>query len=261
MNSGEQPSDVHTRQASLAILALLRVGFTEPLESPRTLVVSYTTVSPLPPRKRSGGLFSVALSRGSPRVGVTHHPALWSPDFPHRSCLRRGRPAGSSQRQRIGCAHTIPRVSHSVEIVSARDAEAGALIEALNADLAGPGYLPEEQFGYSLEQLEAKGVHLVGARVDGHLVGIGGIELQGEGVAELKRFFVLPEHRGAGVADAVITALLEHAQEQGVTIVRLETGDKQHAAIGFYRRHGFVEVSRFPPYLDSEASVCMGRRL
>jgi len=31
-----------------------------------------------------GGLFSVALSRGSPRVGVTHHHALWSPDFPRR---------------------------------------------------------------------------------------------------------------------------------------------------------------------------------
>jgi hypothetical protein len=31
-----------------------------------------------------GGLLSVALSRGSPRVGVTHHLALWSPDFPQR---------------------------------------------------------------------------------------------------------------------------------------------------------------------------------
>ena len=29
-----------------------------------------------------GGLLSVALSRGLPRVGVTHHLALWSPDFP-----------------------------------------------------------------------------------------------------------------------------------------------------------------------------------
>jgi len=71
---------------------LLRVGFTEPPESPRTLVVSYTTVSPLPtggagPKARPrpiGGLLSVALSRGSPRVGVTHHPALWSPDFPRQ---------------------------------------------------------------------------------------------------------------------------------------------------------------------------------
>jgi hypothetical protein len=33
---------------------------------------------------RGGGLLSVALSRGSPRVGVTHHPALWSPDVPRR---------------------------------------------------------------------------------------------------------------------------------------------------------------------------------
>ena len=29
-----------------------------------------------------GGLLSVALSRGLPRVGVTHRPALWSPDVP-----------------------------------------------------------------------------------------------------------------------------------------------------------------------------------
>ena len=29
-----------------------------------------------------GGLLSVALSRGSPRVAVSHRPALWSPDVP-----------------------------------------------------------------------------------------------------------------------------------------------------------------------------------
>ncbi len=29
-----------------------------------------------------GGMFSVALSIGSRRPGVTRHPALWSPDFP-----------------------------------------------------------------------------------------------------------------------------------------------------------------------------------
>src|SRR5918999_2060259 len=67
-------------------LTLLRVGFTEPPESPQALVSSYLTVSPLPLARR-GGLLSVALSRGSPRVGVTDHPALWSPDLPRR---RRG---------------------------------------------------------------------------------------------------------------------------------------------------------------------------
>ena len=36
--------------------------------------------------KSRGGLFSVALSRGLPRVGVTHHLALWSPDLPRQAC-------------------------------------------------------------------------------------------------------------------------------------------------------------------------------
>lgn len=80
---------LRTTDRSPPILALLRVGFAEPSGSPRTLVVSYTAVSPLPaPPRRAGGLFSVALSRGSPRVGVTHHPALWSPDFPRRRVRR-----------------------------------------------------------------------------------------------------------------------------------------------------------------------------
>ena len=48
---------------------------------------------------RGGGLFSVALSRGSPRVGVTDHPALWSPDLPRRACARRDRPADSPRHQ------------------------------------------------------------------------------------------------------------------------------------------------------------------
>ena len=39
-----------------------------------------------PPER--GGLFSVALSRGLPRVGVAHHLALWSPDFPRRRTSR-----------------------------------------------------------------------------------------------------------------------------------------------------------------------------
>jgi len=32
--------------------------------------------------EKRGGIFSVALSFSSPRLGVTQHPALWSSDFP-----------------------------------------------------------------------------------------------------------------------------------------------------------------------------------
>ena len=53
---------------------------------------------PYPALDARGGLFSVALSRGSPRVAVDNHPALRSPDFPRRQPggCRRGRPADSS---------------------------------------------------------------------------------------------------------------------------------------------------------------------
>ncbi|WP_019877822.1 GNAT family N-acetyltransferase [Sporichthya polymorpha] len=149
----------------------------------------------------------------------------------------------------------------NVEEVSPRDPGVAALLEALTADLAGEGYAAEETFGYSVEQLEAQSVHLVGVRVGGTLAAVGGIEIQGAGVAELKRFYVDPAHRGAGLADAVIKALLNHGAGRGVTTVRLETGDKQHAAIAFYRRHGFGEVPRFPPYEASATSVCMQRDL
>lgn len=40
------------------------------------------------PEGNPGGLFSVALACGLPRVGVTHHSALRSPDFPRRAADR-----------------------------------------------------------------------------------------------------------------------------------------------------------------------------
>src|SRR5205823_11994240 len=44
-------------------------------------VGSYPTISPLPATP-AGGVISVALSFGSPRLDVTQRPALWSPDCP-----------------------------------------------------------------------------------------------------------------------------------------------------------------------------------
>jgi len=48
----------------------------------RTAVSSYLAFSPLPRGFPRGGMFSVALSLGSPPVAISDHPALWSSDFP-----------------------------------------------------------------------------------------------------------------------------------------------------------------------------------
>ncbi len=147
----------------------------------------------------------------------------------------------------------------AVEPVTARDQQVRALLEALTTELATGGYTSDQTFGYSTEQIEQSGVQLVGARVAGVLVGVAGLEVQGAGLGELRRFFVRPEHRGTGVADALIAALLAHARAAGVQLLRLETGDKQEAAQAFYRRHGFMQVPRFDAYEASETSVCMQR--
>ena len=145
--------------------------------------------------------------------------------------------------------------------VAARDPEIGRLLEALTAELAANEYTAEQTFGYSLEQLEQSSVYLVAARIFDRVVGVGGIELQDHGLAELKRFFVTAAERGSGVADAIMATLVEHATANDVRVLRLETGNQQQAAQAFYRRHGFVDVPRFSPYEFSDTSVCMQRTL
>jgi len=73
------------RAASLhSYLALLRVGFTLPLMLPSARCALTAPFHPYQPPYEydGGGIFSVALSIGSRRPGVTWHSALWSPDFP-----------------------------------------------------------------------------------------------------------------------------------------------------------------------------------
>ena len=68
-------------------VSLLREGLASPPVTRLSRVGSYPTISTLPvPGRRSGpaigGVISVALSLGFPRVAVNDLPALWSPDFP-----------------------------------------------------------------------------------------------------------------------------------------------------------------------------------
>ncbi len=82
--SGGQPSNacaaVHVRPLDLAPGGVYRA--TPVTRGAGGLLHHRFTLTPGP--EAGGGLFSVALSRGLPRVAVDNHPALWSPDFPRQ---------------------------------------------------------------------------------------------------------------------------------------------------------------------------------
>ena len=75
----------------LPYLVLLRVGFTVPRRVATRAVRSYRTFSPLPSAKAKGGIFSVALSLGSPPPDIIRHRFSMEPGLSSRLATR-GRP-------------------------------------------------------------------------------------------------------------------------------------------------------------------------
>ena len=67
---------------------------------------------------------------------------------------------------------------------------------------------------------------------------------------------VEPDLRGSGVADAPLAAVEERARDEGVPRVVIHTGDRQHAALRFYERHGYISIDVFPPCNAISYSRC-----
>lgn len=141
-------------------------------------------------------------------------------------------------------------------------ADARALIARLDAELTERYPDPEDRhFGLTVEQVgEGQGVFLV-ARRDGTPVGCGALRRLDGATGELKRMYVAPEARRGGVGRAVLLELERHARSLGLRRLVLETGDRQVEALSLYLGAGFAPIPRFGEYLDSRASVCLGREL
>lgn len=71
----------------------------------------------------------------------------------------------------------------------------------------------------------------------------------GPATAELKRMYVLPDHRGAGLGRALLRAAIGAARDAGVARVVLDSPAFMTAAHRLYRSNGFVDIE---PYPESE---------
>ena len=169
--------------------------------------------------------------------------------------------AGLIRRMEIRAAPGFPSVKIRREDLS--DPAAGNLIPKLNRELSG--IYPEPgatHFGLTpADVAPGTGAFLVAYHGD-RAVGCGAVRLIDPATAELKRMYVEPELRGAGIGRQLVDALEAEARGLGAERVVLETGTRQTNALALYARCGFRPIPLYGEYcLSPETSVCLGQML
>jgi GNAT superfamily N-acetyltransferase len=109
--------------------------------------------------------------------------------------------------------------------------------------------------------VEPHGVFLVVRDDDGTPVACGGVARFDETRGELKRMYVLPEHRGRGLGRRILVELEAEARRLGYTSLVLETGDQSEAALSLYASSGYERIPCYPPYDSRALSLCFEKRL
>lgn len=124
----------------------------------------------------------------------------------------------------------------SVRLLAAYEAELVSLGVTLNHGWAG---------GVTPDQLAPpQGAWLVGWRGE-EAVACGGVRLLSPDVCEIKRMYVDPSARGAGLARRLLTELEDAGAALGASLARLDTGRDMAPAVGLYRTTGYVEIEDY----------------
>ena len=99
---------------------------------------------------------------------------------------------------------------------------------------------------------DSEGTYLV-ATSDGRPVACGGVLDLGGGVAEIKRMWVDPDWRGAGLGSRLLRDLEQLALRLGHDVVRLDTNGTLTEAIAMYERAGYARIERYNdnPYAEA----------
>ena len=99
--------------------------------------------------------------------------------------------------------------------------------------------------GVSAAQLAPPSGGWVVAWRDDVAVACGGVRVLEPGIAEIKRMYVDPSERGAGLARRLLAHLEQLGRDLGATAVRLDTGRDMAPAVALYRSSGYVEIDDY----------------
>ncbi len=133
-----------------------------------------------------------------------------------------------------------------IEVAPTATPEVRSLIDELEAVLSAE-YPPEQRHGLLLEAIFQPHVRFFVAKVGGAPVGCGGVAFFPD-FAEVKRMYVRDVARGQGVAQAILARIEAEVRDAGQSLLRLETGERQVAALRFYARAGFRRCPAFGAY-------------
>jgi len=78
---------------------------------------------------------------------------------------------------------------------------------------------------------------------------------------EIKRMYVKKEHRGLGIAKAILAVLESWAKQEKFKNCILETGDKQEEAIQLYKKMGYHKIPNYGQYAEMKNSNCFKKSL
>lgn len=92
-------------------------------------------------------------------------------------------------------------------------------------------------------------------------VGCGAIKEFGDDAMEVKRMYVEPSRRGAGIGGQLLAELEKWAKELDRQKCVLETGKRQPEAIRLYEKCGYVRIPNYGQYVGMENSVCFQKEL
>ncbi len=138
-------------------------------------------------------------------------------------------------------------------------ADVPALVELENRIFAGDRLSPR-----SFRHLIAHGhaAVLVEER-EGQIRGLAVLFFRrGSRASRLYSFAVAPEHRGRGLAKALLEAAERAAGAHGCTALRLEVHKENHQAQAVYRKAGYHAFASYPAYYhDGGTALRMEKRL
>ena len=96
---------------------------------------------------------------------------------------------------------------------------------------------------------------------NGIAIGCGAFKEYEPGIAEIKRMFVHEEHRGKGIASAVLSELELWAKELNYVACILDTNKALTNAVALYKKSGYSITENYGQYIGIECSICMKKVL